>query len=75
MRVPFTGPEREYIEYMRGQSIYGDPQTVKSRLESIAEEYGVDDLILVTITYDFAARKRSYALLAEAFGLDRQPGD
>jgi luciferase family oxidoreductase group 1 len=75
MRVPFTGPEREYIEYMRGQSIYGDPQTVKRRLESIAEEYGVDDLVLVTITYDFAARKRSYALLAEAFALERQSGD
>jgi len=69
MRVPFTGPEIEYIEHMRSQSIFGDPQTVKRRLEDIAGEYGVDVLVLVTITHDFAARKHSYALLAEAFAL------
>ncbi|MBD0258571.1 MAG: LLM class flavin-dependent oxidoreductase, partial [Cytophagales bacterium] len=31
--------------------------------------YGVDELVIVTITHDFADRVRSYELLAEAFGL------
>ena len=38
----------------------------------VAEEYGADEVIVVTITYDHEARRRSYELIAEAFGL--QPG-
>jgi hypothetical protein len=29
----------------------------------------VDEIVVLTISHDFAARKRSYTLLAEAFGL------
>ena len=38
-------------------------------LEQIAAEYGADEVMVVTITHDHAARRRSYELLAEAFGL------
>ena len=39
----------------------------------LAARHGADELVILTITYDFAARKRSYELIAEAFGLqDRQ---
>ena len=31
--------------------------------------YGADEVMIVTITYDHAARRRSYELIAEAFGL------
>ena len=34
-----------------------------------AGEYGAEEVIVVTITYDHAARRRSYELIAEAFGL------
>ncbi len=41
----------------------------------VAELYGVDELVIVSICYDFSARVRSYELLAEAFGLKpRQSG-
>jgi len=30
-------------------------------------------VVVLTITHDYAARKRSYALLAEAFGLQPPP--
>ena len=33
------------------------------------QQYGADEVIVVTITFDHAARRRSYELLAEAFGL------
>ena len=33
------------------------------------ETLGVEEFVAVTITYDFAARKRSYELLAQEFGL------
>jgi luciferase family oxidoreductase group 1 len=64
-----TVQDREYIEYMRSRSIYGDPEQVKAKLLSLGERYGADEFVVVTITYDFAARVRSYELLAEAFGL------
>ena len=35
----------------------------------MGELYGVDEFVVVTITHDFAARVRSYELLAEAFGV------
>jgi hypothetical protein len=42
---------------------------VKQKLEEMAAEYGVEEIVVLTITHDFAARKRSYSLLAETFGL------
>ena len=47
----------------------GTPDQVRAGLETIAHQYGADELIVVTITFDHAARRRSYELLAEAFGL------
>ena len=41
------------------------PTTVRRELEAIAEEYGADEVMLVTITYDHEARRRSYELVAE----------
>ena len=47
--------------------IKGTPQTVKEELMEMVEKYGVDELMIVTITYDFEARCRSYELLAEVW--------
>jgi luciferase family oxidoreductase group 1 len=47
----------------------GTPEQVRAGIETIAHQYGADEVIVVTITYDHAARLRSYELLAEAFGL------
>jgi luciferase family oxidoreductase group 1 len=51
------------------RGIVGSPATVRAGLEDVAQRYGADELILVTITYDHGARRRSYELVAEAFGL------
>ena len=32
-------------------------------------DYGAEEVIVVTITYDHDARRRSYELIADAFGL------
>ena len=44
---------------------------MRAGLEELAQQYGADELMVVTITYDHAARRRSYELLADAFGLRR----
>jgi luciferase family oxidoreductase group 1 len=69
MAYPYTPRDREYIDYMRGRSIYGDPEQVKAKLLRLGEVYGVDEFVVVTITYDFTARLHSYELLARVFDL------
>jgi luciferase family oxidoreductase group 1 len=48
------------------RAIVGDPEGVRAGLDAVADEYGADELIIVTITYDHAARRRSYELIAAA---------
>src|SRR3954447_10054069 len=45
------------------RAVIGGPDTVRAKLEAVAEEYGADELMVVTITHDHAARRRSYELL------------
>jgi alkanesulfonate monooxygenase SsuD/methylene tetrahydromethanopterin reductase-like flavin-dependent oxidoreductase (luciferase family) len=54
------------------RAVVGSPQTVRAELEALAAEYGAEEVIAVTITHDHGARRRSYELLAEAFGLPRR---
>jgi luciferase family oxidoreductase group 1 len=51
------------------RAVIGSPQTVRAGLEEVAAEYGADELLLLTITHDHLARRRSYELVAEEFGL------
>jgi luciferase family oxidoreductase group 1 len=57
----------------RRRTIVGAPDTVRAGIEAAAGEYGAEEVIVVTITYDHAARRRSYELIAEAFGLSPVP--
>lgn len=50
----------------------GPPELVRARLQELAEQYGAEELIVVNITHSHQARRRSYELLAEAFGLERR---
>lgn len=69
MAIDFTEPELDYIAYLRQTSVHGSPGTVRGKLEDLAETYGTSELVIVTITYDFQARRESYRLLAREFGL------
>jgi len=51
------------------RALVGTPDQVREGIEAVAAEYGTEEVVVVTITYDHEARKRSYALLAEAFAL------
>jgi alkanesulfonate monooxygenase SsuD/methylene tetrahydromethanopterin reductase-like flavin-dependent oxidoreductase (luciferase family) len=48
------------------RAVLGSPETVKRGLEEIAKAYNADEVMVVTITFDHAARRRSYELIAEA---------
>ena len=49
------------------RGVIGDPATVRAALEAVAQEYGAEEMMIVTITHDHGARRRSYELIAEAF--------
>jgi luciferase family oxidoreductase group 1 len=44
--------------------ILGSPSTVRAGLEELAQAYGAEEVIVVTITHDPEARRRSYELIA-----------
>jgi luciferase family oxidoreductase group 1 len=52
------------------RGIIGSPEVVRAGIESLAAEYVADEVIIVTITHDHGARRRSYELIAEAMGLE-----
>src|SRR5581483_11163582 len=52
------------------RGIIGSPDTVRAGIEALAAEYLADEVIVVTITYDHQARRRSYELLAEVMDLE-----
>jgi luciferase family oxidoreductase group 1 len=49
--------------------ISGSPENVKREIEKVAAEYGADEVMIVTITHEHAARRHSYELIAKTFGL------
>jgi len=65
----YTTRDLAIIEHLRGRTTAGTPEQVRDGLSAMAEDYGVEELVVVTITHDFKARIRSYELLADVFGL------
>ena len=51
------------------RAVVGDPATVRTGLQQVASNYGAEEVIVVTITFDHEARRRSYSLIADAFAL------
>ncbi|MDE2687497.1 MAG: LLM class flavin-dependent oxidoreductase [Chloroflexota bacterium] len=64
--------EWAYLSKLKESYIDGTPEYVRDKIEALAYAYDTNDIGVVTICYDFADRVRSYELVAEAFGLDRQ---
>jgi luciferase family oxidoreductase group 1 len=65
----YSAWERQIVEHARGRRVAGTPPECRERLEAIAADYGVDEIVVVTITETAETRRRSYELLAEAFAL------
>jgi luciferase family oxidoreductase group 1 len=51
------------------RAIVGAPAKVRAELEDVVAKYKAEEAIVLSITYAHEARRRSYELLAEEFGL------
>ncbi len=62
--IGWTADEREMVAAKFGAAIVGGPERVATRLNAFLEETQADELIVVSNTYEFEDRLRSYELLA-----------
>jgi luciferase family oxidoreductase group 1 len=65
----YSERELAYIRSQRARAVIGDPRQVRQRLLELREQFDADELMILTITGDYASRLRSYELLAREFEL------
>lgn len=68
--VVLSHDEQLFLQQRSELAAIGSPEQVRDKLFLLADRFGADELMTVTITHDFEARKRSYELLANAFKLN-----
>lgn len=61
--------ERALVADRVDTRIVGDPATVVERLDTLARVTGADELLVTTAAHDPAETRRSFELLAEAWGI------
>jgi luciferase family oxidoreductase group 1 len=66
---PYTDDERALIERLRRKAFIGTAAEVAAGLSTLAQRLALDELVVNTWTFDPAARRRSYELLAAEFEL------
>jgi alkanesulfonate monooxygenase SsuD/methylene tetrahydromethanopterin reductase-like flavin-dependent oxidoreductase (luciferase family) len=67
MAYPYTPAERRLAEAYRSMQVVGDPSTVRTRIEVLAERTLAEVVMVTTNVYDHAERLRSYERPAAAF--------
>jgi luciferase family oxidoreductase group 1 len=72
LAYPYTDAERASIKRNRSRFFVGSPATVMTKLQPLIEASKADELMIITAVYDHEARKKSYSLLADAFGLGKR---
>jgi luciferase family oxidoreductase group 1 len=68
LAYPYTESERAAIARNRTRMFVGSPATVMAKLQPMITASHADELMVITAVYDHDARKKSYQLLADAFG-------
>jgi luciferase family oxidoreductase group 1 len=69
---PYSESDRAAIARNRSRLFVGNPATVMQKLQPMIDASQADELMIITAVYDHEARKKSYSLLAEAFGLGKK---
>ncbi|MGA7488774.1 MAG: LLM class flavin-dependent oxidoreductase [Xanthobacteraceae bacterium] len=69
MAYPYSPAERTLIARNRSRLFVGTKAKVLAELMAMVAATKADEVMVTTMLYDHAARRHSYELLAEAFGL------
>ena len=72
LAYPYTESERASIARNRTRMFVGSPATVMAKLQPMIRDSQADEMMVITAVYDHDVRKKSYSLLADAFGLGKK---
>ncbi|MBK3496081.1 LLM class flavin-dependent oxidoreductase [Viridibacillus sp. YIM B01967] len=65
VNYPYTIDDLQSIEEFRKRLIVGNSQQVKAQIENLAAAYGAEEVMLVTIAYNFEDKLKSFELIAK----------
>ena len=68
----YSDAERASVTRNRSRLFVGSPATILSKLQPMITASEPDELMIITAVYDHDARRKSYSLLADAFGLAKK---
>ena len=68
----YSDAERASVMRNRSRLFVGSPATIMAKLDPMITAGKPDELMIITAVYDHDARKKSYSLLADAFGLGKK---
>ena len=66
---PYTDADRARIAQNRRRVFTGSGETLRARLDPLIAATRADEVMITTMIYDHGARRHSYEVLAQAFGL------
>ncbi|PRH78883.1 alkanal monooxygenase [Streptomyces solincola] len=66
---PFSEIERDFVEGWLGDVVHGTPDEVRTGLDGLRKRTGADELMITSNVHGYAAKLRSYELIADAYGL------
>ena len=70
---PYAAVERAVVDEAMATHLIGSPDTVRAGLDELVAWTQADELIVTTRVHSYAARVRSFALLAQAWGIPDGP--
>jgi luciferase family oxidoreductase group 1 len=63
---PYSDAEEAYRQQLRRKALVGTGEQVARKLQALADELQVEEVVVITWTWDPQAQRRSYELLAQA---------
>lgn len=73
LAYPYTEQDRIKLSRARKRLFVGSAATVREKLQPLIDACQADEVMITTSIFDHEKRKHSYTLLAEAFGLKKDP--
>ncbi|MGW9496331.1 LLM class flavin-dependent oxidoreductase [Streptomyces prasinus] len=66
---PFSPMERDFVDSWNANVVHGTPDEVRAGLDDLQKRTGADELMITANAHGGDVRLRSYALIADAYGL------
>nr|WP_202487297.1 LLM class flavin-dependent oxidoreductase [Streptomyces sp. SID8354] len=67
----FSAVEQDFVDSWLGNVLHGTPDAVRQGLDDLAKRTGADELMITANAHTGEVRRRSYDLIADAYGLPR----